>query len=98
MTKNSFKINFIFLSLNFSKTPPLIKSFKKIGYSYFLSIFLPSMNITRSNFNQALPLIFDCIKRSDYLAFDFEFTGVKASELLINSALEPVNATKKTHN
>ncbi len=48
------------------------------------------MNITRSNFSQALPLIYDCIKRCDYFAFDFEFTGVKASELLINSALEPV--------
>jgi len=58
--------------------------------NFWIFIYLFFMNITRTNFSHALPLIYDCIKNSDYLAFDFEFTGVKASELLINSALEPV--------
>lgn len=48
------------------------------------------MNITRANFYEVLPIIYKCIEECDYFAFDFEFTGIKASNLLINSALEPV--------
>lgn len=55
------------------------------------------MNVTRSSFCQTLPFILDCIKRCDYIAFDFEFTGIKASDSLINSALEPVKKISFNH-
>lgn len=48
------------------------------------------MNVTRLNFTQTLPFILDCIKKSHFIAFDFEMTGVVAADYLRNSNLDSV--------
>jgi hypothetical protein len=48
------------------------------------------MNLTRFNFFQNLPLIKKTIQEANYVAIDFELTGVLASPLLRNSLLDSV--------
>lgn len=48
------------------------------------------MNITRSNFSQSLPFIKECLKKSHFVAIDFEMTGVNAHSQLRNSNLDSV--------
>jgi hypothetical protein len=42
------------------------------------------MNITRYNFKRAMPLIAHTLRTSDFIAFDFEFTGLQFSQELAN--------------
>ena len=35
------------------------------------------MNITRYNYKRSLPLIIQSLKQSDFIAFDFEFSGLQ---------------------
>lgn len=42
------------------------------------------MNITRYNYKKALPLIVQTMRQSDFLAFDFEFSGLKFHPDLAN--------------
>lgn len=49
------------------------------------------MNVTRSNFKQALPTVYDSLKKSSFVALDFEFTGVVSHELLRNSNIDSVS-------
>ena len=48
------------------------------------------MQLTRFNFYQNLPFLLQKIKDAQYVAFDFEFSGVSASPLLRNSPLDSV--------
>jgi len=48
------------------------------------------MNIVRSNYAQTLPFVMDCIKKSHFIAIDFEMTGVNAHPKLRNSNLDSV--------
>jgi hypothetical protein len=36
------------------------------------------MNINRYNYRRALPLIVQTLRESDYIAFDFEFSGLQS--------------------
>jgi hypothetical protein len=38
------------------------------------------MNINRFNQKRALPLIAETIKQSDFISFDFEFSGLQADK------------------
>ena len=42
------------------------------------------MNVTKYNFKKHLPFIIDCINESDYVAIDFEFTGIFTEDNLRN--------------
>lgn len=53
------------------------------------------MNITRRNFFYRLPFVLDTLNSCNYIAFDFEFSGIKGSDKLVNSGLDPVK--KKKH-
>ena len=48
------------------------------------------MNVTRSNFNQTLPLVLECLKKAHFVAIDFEMTGVNAHNSLRNSNFDSV--------
>ena len=48
------------------------------------------MNITRSNFSQNLPLIYECLQKSQFVAMDFEMTGLSAHNSFKNSNLDSV--------
>lgn len=48
------------------------------------------MNITRSNFQQVLPFVYDCLKKSHFVALDFEMSGISAHQSLRNSNLDSV--------
>lgn len=36
------------------------------------------MNINRYNYKRALPLVVQSMREADYLAFDFEFSGLQS--------------------
>ena len=42
------------------------------------------MNITRYNYKKSLPLVAYTLKHSDFLAFDFEFSGLQTHPDLAN--------------
>ena len=48
------------------------------------------MNITKYNFKKSLPLIFHTLRSSDYIAFDFEFTGISSNPDLVNNQTDSV--------
>lgn len=43
------------------------------------------MNITKYNFKRQLPFIKQCIEKSDFIAVDFEFSGIVHDENLKNA-------------
>ena len=55
------------------------------------------MNITRSNFFQNLPLIYECLQKSQFVAMDFEMTGISAHNSLKNSNLDSVYYDQRTN-
>ncbi len=48
------------------------------------------MNISRTNFSQTLPFIYECLQKSHFVAVDFEMTGITAHSKLRNSNLDSV--------
>ena len=42
------------------------------------------MNVTRYNFKKAVPLIAQTLRQSDFIAFDFEFSGLQFHKDLAN--------------
>jgi CAF1 family ribonuclease. len=58
------------------------------------------MNVSRSNFQHTLPFIYECLRKSHFVALDFEMTGITAHPLLRNSNLDSVIffiSNKKPH-
>lgn len=50
------------------------------------------MNINRFNQKRALPLIIESLKQSDFIAFDFEFSGLQVdAELLTNHQTDSID-------
>lgn len=48
------------------------------------------MNLTRQNFFQKLPFIQQKLRQAEFVAIDFEFSGLLSSPLLRNSMLDSV--------
>lgn len=46
------------------------------------------MNITKLNFAETVPFMKKVLRQSDFVAIDFEMTGILASPLLRNSNLD----------
>ena len=50
------------------------------------------MNINRFNQKRAMPLIVESLKQSDFIAFDFEFSGLQSdSEILSNHQSDSID-------
>ena len=45
------------------------------------------MNINRFNYKRALPLMVQSFRQSDFIAFDFEFSGLHSDQALLGNHL-----------